>query len=145
MSLDAGLRPVKVERAKTYWVDVPNRVLRIPKDESSKNTENWIVSIQERTAEMLVYIFQVATDVVIDLWRANLSYSRWMFRGLSSAVVLIGAYAVLVARTAGKVGYAVLTGVIDLFRQLSGRKRAGTVVCCRIGRSATRFVGLEAA
>ncbi|SDR06916.1 tyrosine-type recombinase/integrase [Natronobacterium texcoconense] len=52
-SLDAGLRPIEVERAKTYWVDVPNRVLRIPKDESSKNTENWVVSIQDRTAEML--------------------------------------------------------------------------------------------
>lgn len=52
-SLDTGLRPIEVERAKTYWVDVPNRVLRIPKGESSKNTENWIVSIQERTAEML--------------------------------------------------------------------------------------------
>ena len=52
-SLDAGLRPIEVERAKTYWVDVPNKVLRIPKDESSKNVENWVVSIQERTAEML--------------------------------------------------------------------------------------------
>ena len=52
-SLDAGLRPIEVERAKTYWVDVPNKVLRIPKDESSKNVENLVVSIQERTAEML--------------------------------------------------------------------------------------------
>jgi len=52
-SLDAGLRPIEVKRARTHWVDVPNQVLRIPKDESSKNTENWIVSIQERTAEML--------------------------------------------------------------------------------------------
>lgn len=31
--LDAGLRHIEVERARTYWVDVPNRVLRIPKDE----------------------------------------------------------------------------------------------------------------
>lgn len=64
----------------------------------------------------LVYIFQVATGVVLDLWRANPSYSRWMFRGLCSIVVLVASYAVLVARTAGRVGYAVLMGVIDLFR-----------------------------
>jgi hypothetical protein len=36
-SLDAGLRPVEVERAKTTWVDTENQVLRIPKEESSKN------------------------------------------------------------------------------------------------------------
>ena len=52
-SLDTGLRPIEVERARTYWVDAPNQVLRIPKNESSKTTENWIVSIQSRTAEML--------------------------------------------------------------------------------------------
>lgn len=52
-SLDAGLRPIEVKRAKTYWVDLPNKLLRIPKEESSKNTDNWKVSISERTAEML--------------------------------------------------------------------------------------------
>lgn len=52
-NLDAGLRPIEVERAKITWVDVENQVLRIPKDESSKNTENWIVGITERTAKAL--------------------------------------------------------------------------------------------
>lgn len=52
-SLDAGLRPIEVERAVTSWVDVENAVLRIPKSQSSKNTENWIVGIRERTAEAL--------------------------------------------------------------------------------------------
>ena len=52
-SLDAGLRPVEVERAVISWVDVQNRVLRIPKDESSKNRDNWIVSLRERTARTL--------------------------------------------------------------------------------------------
>jgi integrase len=42
-----------VERAVVSWVDVQNGVLRIPKDESSKNTENWVVGLQDRTAEML--------------------------------------------------------------------------------------------
>jgi integrase len=52
-SLDAGLRPIEVARARTYWVDVPNKVLRIPKEESSKNTENWVVSLQQQTADTL--------------------------------------------------------------------------------------------
>lgn len=52
-SLDAGLRPVEVERAKTSWVDIDNQVLRIPREESSKNSENWIVGLTERTAKAL--------------------------------------------------------------------------------------------
>jgi site-specific recombinase XerD len=52
-SLDTGLRPIEVSRARTYWVDYDNEVLRIPKDESSKNRDNWVVSIHGRTAEML--------------------------------------------------------------------------------------------
>ena len=64
----------------------------------------------------LVYIFQVATGVVLDLWRANPSYSRWVFRGVCSGVVLVATYAVLVARMASRVGYAVLMGIVGLFR-----------------------------
>lgn len=52
-SLDAGLRPIEVGRAKTYWVDVENAVLRIPEDESSKNEENWVVSLRQETADIL--------------------------------------------------------------------------------------------
>lgn len=52
-SLDAGLRPVEVGRATTQWVDTSNEVLRIPKEESSKNRENWLVSITDRTAKAL--------------------------------------------------------------------------------------------
>ena len=54
-SLDAGLRPIEVERATVSWVDVENSVLRIPREESSKNKENWVVGLQDRTAEMLEY------------------------------------------------------------------------------------------
>ena len=53
VSLDAGLRPIEVERAVTSWVDLDNGVLRIPKEESSKNRDNWIVGLQDRTAEAL--------------------------------------------------------------------------------------------
>ncbi|REA04986.1 integrase [Haloferax sp. Atlit-6N] len=52
-SLDAGLRPIEVARARVSWVDVDNAVLRIPASESSKNEENWVVSLQDRTAEAL--------------------------------------------------------------------------------------------
>lgn len=53
VSLDAGLRPVEVERATVQWVDVQNGMLRIPKEESSKNRENWYVGLTERTANAL--------------------------------------------------------------------------------------------
>ena len=53
VSLDAGLRPVEVERATVEWVDIGNQVLRIPADESSKNRDNWTVGITERTAGAL--------------------------------------------------------------------------------------------
>ncbi|MBX0295440.1 tyrosine-type recombinase/integrase [Haloarcula nitratireducens] len=52
-SLDAGLRPVEVERATVSWVDAENALLRIPKEESSKNVGNWTVSIREETANAL--------------------------------------------------------------------------------------------
>lgn len=52
-SLDAGLRPIEVGRARTSWVDTTNEVLRIPKEESSKNKGNWIVSLTSRTANAL--------------------------------------------------------------------------------------------
>jgi len=52
-SLDAGLRPVEVGRARTSWVDTENDVLRIPREESSKNKGNWTVSITERTSSAL--------------------------------------------------------------------------------------------
>jgi len=52
-SLDAGLRPIEVGRAKTYWVDVENSMLRIPADESSKNEDNWTVSLKHETTEYL--------------------------------------------------------------------------------------------
>ena len=52
-SLEAGLRPVEVGRAETTWVDPDNRVLRIPREQSSKNRDNWTVSITARTASAL--------------------------------------------------------------------------------------------
>lgn len=53
VSLDTGLRPIEVGRAVTSWVDVDNEVLRIPKQKGTKNYDNWIVSLQSRTAQIL--------------------------------------------------------------------------------------------
>ncbi len=53
VSLDTGLRPIEVKRSVTSWIDIDNAVLRIPREDSSKNTDNWIVGLQERTAEFL--------------------------------------------------------------------------------------------
>ena len=52
-SLDAGLRPAEVGRATTSWVDTENDVLRIPAEDSTKNTDNWVVSLSERTGKAL--------------------------------------------------------------------------------------------
>jgi integrase len=52
-SLDAGLRPCEVGQATVGWVDVENNCLRIPKDESSKNTDNWVVALRPQTGEIL--------------------------------------------------------------------------------------------
>jgi integrase len=49
VTLDAGLRPIEVERAQVSWVDTENAVLRIPKEKSAKNHENWQTSLQQRT------------------------------------------------------------------------------------------------
>lgn len=52
-SLDGGLRPIEVARAKTTWVDTDNAVLRIPAEDAAKSNENWTVSLRDGTAEML--------------------------------------------------------------------------------------------
>ncbi|SDM38894.1 Site-specific recombinase XerD [Halogranum gelatinilyticum] len=53
VSLDCGLRPIEVERAKVSWVDVENSVLRIPKEDSAKNDGNWVVALSDRTTDAL--------------------------------------------------------------------------------------------
>jgi len=52
-SLDAGLRPAEVERATVDWVDIENGVLRVPKEDSTKNQDNWIVGLRDQTVSAL--------------------------------------------------------------------------------------------
>lgn len=53
VSLDAGLRPVEVKRAVTSWVDLSNGLLRIPKEDSAKNSAHWRVGLSEQSVEWL--------------------------------------------------------------------------------------------
>jgi site-specific recombinase XerD len=53
VSLDAGFRPIEIERARVKWFDAENDVLRIPADESSKNRENWTVALKSETSDIL--------------------------------------------------------------------------------------------
>lgn len=52
-ALDAGLRPIEIKRANVSWLDTDNGVLRIPREESSKNRENWIVALKEEAVSIL--------------------------------------------------------------------------------------------
>ncbi len=51
--LDAALRPVEVRRARVQWVDVENQLLRIPREDSSKNEEDWRTALSQRSAHAL--------------------------------------------------------------------------------------------
>lgn len=52
-TLDTGLRPIEVGRAKVSWVNLEDEKLNIPKDESTKNNAIWNCSIKGRTANSL--------------------------------------------------------------------------------------------
>lgn len=53
VSLDCGLRPVEVCRAKTYWVNFEENTLDIPKDESRKNSDNWKCVLSDNSMRAL--------------------------------------------------------------------------------------------
>lgn len=53
VSMDAGLRPTEVERSTISWIDLDNGVLRIPKEDSAKNRDNWLVGLRQQTVEYL--------------------------------------------------------------------------------------------
>lgn len=52
-ALDAGLRPCEVERAKISWFRRSKGELHIPRDESSKNREDWEVALSGDTVNAL--------------------------------------------------------------------------------------------
>lgn len=52
-SLDAGLRPVEIERARVSWFDGSDGVFRIPREDSSKTEGYWEIALKDRTARIL--------------------------------------------------------------------------------------------
>lgn len=52
-TMDAGFRPKEAGRATVSWLDLENGMLRIPKEESTKNTENWHVALSDQTTNIL--------------------------------------------------------------------------------------------
>lgn len=52
-SLDAGLRPIEVNRSNTTWPRLEKMSLHIPKEESAKNRDHWEVALRPDTVEAL--------------------------------------------------------------------------------------------
>jgi integrase len=53
VSLDCGLRPVEVARAKVDWVNFEDATLDIPLEESSKNEDNWKCVLSNKSVRTL--------------------------------------------------------------------------------------------
>jgi integrase len=89
-SLDAAFRPVEVQRAHPGWVDVDNMLLRIPREDSSKNEDNWRVSVIKRTATALDrWLDKRDDDAMYDdrdeLWLTR-EATPWSSRSLSRLI-----------------------------------------------------------
>jgi len=88
--LDAALRPVEVRRARAAWVDTDNEMLRIPREESSKNEQDWRTSLTTRSTNALDEWLDVrANDESYDgtdaLWLTRVG-TRYSSRSLSRLV-----------------------------------------------------------
>ncbi|WP_142858280.1 tyrosine-type recombinase/integrase [Salinigranum halophilum] len=53
VTLDTGLRPIEVGRATVDWVNLQHGELNIPKEESTKNYENWSCALSQKTVDAL--------------------------------------------------------------------------------------------
>ncbi|MFP9191122.1 tyrosine-type recombinase/integrase [Natrialbaceae archaeon A-CW1-1] len=53
VALDAGLRPCEVEKASTKWLQLDKNAMHIPKEDSSKNEDNWTIYLKDTTVGLL--------------------------------------------------------------------------------------------
>ena len=53
VALDIGARPIEIKRANTSWIDLENKVLRIPREDAAKNREDWMVPLKDETTRIL--------------------------------------------------------------------------------------------
>ena len=53
VTIDCGLRPIEVGRAKKDWFDLDNQLMLVPKKDSTKNEENWECWLSTRSKNAL--------------------------------------------------------------------------------------------
>lgn len=53
VGLDGGFRPAGMGRLRVPWVDLDNRLIRLPADDSVKNRDYWYVPLREQTTRLL--------------------------------------------------------------------------------------------
>lgn len=53
VTLDVGLRPCEIERAKVSWIRLEKNELYIPKQEAAKSSDNWNVTLLPKTTRIL--------------------------------------------------------------------------------------------
>jgi len=53
MTADVGLRPIEIGRVKTSWIDVRNRQLVVPAEESVKSNESWECALSTKSINAL--------------------------------------------------------------------------------------------
>jgi integrase len=52
-ALDAGLRPIEIERSTVDWLRLDKQVLHIPKEHAAKNRDHWEPALTDRTCGAL--------------------------------------------------------------------------------------------
>jgi len=53
VSCDVGFRPKEVERSRWGWFDLDEQVMRIPQNESTKNSDNWVCYISDESVRLM--------------------------------------------------------------------------------------------
>lgn len=64
----------------------------------------------------IAYLIQAIGGIILDLWRANPSYSKWAYRGISSIVILVGTYAFIGFKKILEIVHLGLTVVVNFLR-----------------------------
>lgn len=53
VTADTGLRPIEVGRTKVDWMNLENQKMLVPKDESTKNEDNWECGLSKKSVNAL--------------------------------------------------------------------------------------------
>lgn len=64
----------------------------------------------------IAHVLQIGWNIVLDLWRANPSYSRWAARSAAAVVVFLASGAVVVAVAALRTGISVIVALFQMLR-----------------------------